>query len=85
MKVVLIKLKRWLTCRIGGRWHFELDVLIPDILLLVIHPMIASVSKKRLMGEDQETQKDHGEFMVTMIGKWISHLTTLINCRRMTE
>jgi len=85
VKVVLIKLKGRLTCRIGGRWHFELDVFIPDILLLVIHSMIASVSKKTLAGEGQERQKDNGEFMATMNGKGISHLTTLINWRRMTE
>ncbi len=44
MKMVLIKLKRWLTVPIDARWHPELHVFIPDVFLLVIHSTIANMS-----------------------------------------
>lgn len=43
MKMILIKLKRWLAVAIDARWHLQLHVFIPDVFLLKIHSMIASM------------------------------------------
>jgi hypothetical protein len=41
MKMVLIKLKRWLTVPIDAGWHLQLHVFIPDVFLVIVHSIIA--------------------------------------------
>lgn len=48
MKMVLIKLKRWLTIDIDACWHLQLQILILDVFLLIIHSMIAGMSEGQI-------------------------------------
>ena len=47
MKMILIKLKRWLAVAIDAGWHLQLHVFIPDVFLLIIHSMITSLLEEQ--------------------------------------